>query len=324
MNTRFHSSASRTERALRSHVKLRQLKLLVALDEYRHLGQAAEALNITQPAVSKSLAEVETVFGAQLFTRSVRGTFPTPEGDLVIQLARLILSELDRTVEELAARAQGITSRVCIGAVGPGAHLLLARTVVALKKRSAMTTVVVEEEPLEVLLQQLRVGKIDIVLSRIDPTLVDDDLDVRRLYDEPAVVICGPGHPLTRLQRIEVGTLAKHPWVVPTRSGSMLAKLKEMFVVQGHEPPTDLTVGLSMLSALLLVQERQAVCLLAQSVAEHLERSGLVKILPVPFPLPLVPVGVLHRRTSQPSVALALLLECVTLAAAEMSASRSS
>lgn len=315
MNAHSKSGLSRTERALRSHVKLRQLKLLVTLDDYRHLGRAAEALGITQPAVSKSLAEVEMVFGVQLFTRSVRGTAPTADGELVIQLARLILSELDRTVEELAARAQGITGRVCIGTVGPGAHLLLARTVVLLKKRSAMTTVVVEEEPLEVLLQQLRIGKVDIVLSRIDPAFLDDDIEAVRLYDEPAVVICGPGHPLTQLQHIETGLLAEHPWVVPTRSGSMLSKLKEMFGIQGHEPPADLTVGLSMLSALLLVQERQAVCLLAQSVARHLERSGLVTILPVRFPLPLVPVGMLYRRTPHPSVALSLLLECVRQAA---------
>jgi len=69
------------DRALRSNVKLRHLQLLVALDEFRHLGRAAEFLSLTQPAVSKSLAEIERMFGLDLFIRSTRGTEPTPFGE---------------------------------------------------------------------------------------------------------------------------------------------------------------------------------------------------------------------------------------------------
>lgn len=54
---------SQLDRALRSNLKLRHLQLLVALDQFRHLGRAAEWLSLTQPAVSKSLAEIERMFG---------------------------------------------------------------------------------------------------------------------------------------------------------------------------------------------------------------------------------------------------------------------
>lgn len=315
MNSESTKAARTTDRALRSHLKLRQLKLLVALDECRHLGQVAEALRVTQPAVSKSLAEIEEVFGARLFSRSVRGTHPTPDGELVIRLAHVILSELDHTMDELAARARGVTGRIGIGAAGPTAHLLLARTLHLLKQQSPTTTVLVEEDPLDALLVRLRSGKIEAILTRLEPMQLDPDIEAVRLYDEPAVVICGHAHALARRRRVDWAMLANEPWVVPSRSGSMLPKLKEVFSVLGHAPPSDLTVGLSLLSALLLVQERSGVCLLARSAARHFERSGLVKVLPVSFPLALPPVGVVHRRTRRPSVGLSLLLDCVRRAA---------
>ena len=82
------ASMADIDRVLRSNLKLRHLQLLVALDQFRHLGRAAEFLSVTQPAVSKTLAEIERMFGLQLFDRSTRGTEPTPYGDSVVRFAR--------------------------------------------------------------------------------------------------------------------------------------------------------------------------------------------------------------------------------------------
>ena len=82
------ASLSQSDRVLRSNLRLRHLQLLVALDELRHLGRAADFLALTQPAVSKMLAEVERMYGVALFTRSARGTEPTPAGRLVVRFAR--------------------------------------------------------------------------------------------------------------------------------------------------------------------------------------------------------------------------------------------
>lgn len=78
---------TRIDRVLRSNLKLRHFQLLVALDQFRHLGRAAEFLSVTQPAVSKSLAEIESLFGLALFERSTRGTEPTPAGISVVRFA---------------------------------------------------------------------------------------------------------------------------------------------------------------------------------------------------------------------------------------------
>ncbi|HRM92388.1 MAG TPA: LysR family transcriptional regulator, partial [Alicycliphilus sp.] len=79
------------DRVLRSNLKLRHLQMLVALDQFRHLGRTAEFLSLTQPAVSKTLAEIESMFGLPLFERSTRGTEPTAAGASVVRFARLVL-----------------------------------------------------------------------------------------------------------------------------------------------------------------------------------------------------------------------------------------
>lgn len=98
---------SKIDRVLRSNLKLRHLQLLVALDQFRHLGRAAEFLAVTQPAVSKTLAEVERMLGMALFERSTRGTEPTAAGVSMVRFARSVLAGFERTRDEMAAEASG-------------------------------------------------------------------------------------------------------------------------------------------------------------------------------------------------------------------------
>src|SRR6266568_7013750 len=113
------------DRVLRSNLKLRHLQLLVALDEFRHLGRAAEFLSVTQPAVSKTLAEIERLFDLGLFVRSTRGTEPTPYGDAIVRFARSVLADYERTRDEIASVASGAAGRTRVGAMVVAMPMLL-------------------------------------------------------------------------------------------------------------------------------------------------------------------------------------------------------
>src|SRR5689334_9456390 len=117
------------DRVLRSNLKLRHLQLLIALDEFRNVGRAAEFLSVTQPAVSKVLSEIESMFGLTLFERSTRGTHPTPYGSSVIRFAKSVLAEYERTKDEIAAVASGAAGRTSVGAMVVATPVLLARAV---------------------------------------------------------------------------------------------------------------------------------------------------------------------------------------------------
>ena len=187
---------SKIDRVLRSNLKLRHLQLLVALDQFRHLGRAAEFLAVTQPDVSKTLAEIERMLDMTLFERSTRGTEPTAAGVSMVRFARSVLAGFERTRDEMAAEASGTRGRTSVGAMVVATPVLLARAVEQLKARSAQTTVLVEEGDLTRLLPKLRMGELDLFVGRLEPGYASPDLETEALYDEPMVAVVRPGHAL--------------------------------------------------------------------------------------------------------------------------------
>jgi DNA-binding transcriptional LysR family regulator len=298
----FHSlndmktSESSIDRVLRSNLKLKHLQLLVALDQFRHLGRASEYLSLTQPAVSKTLAEVERLFGVSLFLRSTKGTEPTAYGQSVVRFARSVLSDFDRTRDEIAAVASGAAGRVRVGAMVVAMPVLLAQAIERLKAASPQTTVLVEEGDLTRLLPQLRLGELDIFVGRLEPGYAAPDLETEPLYDEPMSIVCGPDHPLAKRRRLDWAELATRPWVMPPPWAASRVKLHQMFYKHRLNPPVDVIETASFLVTLTCLRERGAIGFWARSVAEHYRDQGLVRVLPVEVPIELPPVGLITLR----------------------------
>jgi len=303
------------DRVLRSNLKLKHLQLLVALDQFRHLGRAAEFLSLTQPAVSKTLAEVERLFGLDLFTRSTRGTEPTAYGQTVVRFARSVLADYDRTRDEIAAVASGAAGRVNVGAMVVAMPVLLARAVALLKERSAQTTVSVEEGDLTRLLPRLRLGEIDLFVGRLEPGYAAPDLETEALYDEPMCVAVSPTHPLAGKRKVGWADLTKLAWVVPPAWASSRIKLNQQFYKAGLNPPVDLVETASFLGTLTFLQRRQAVVFWARSVALHMQGQGLAKVLPITLPIELPPVGLITLRSRGRTPACEQLVACLRVAA---------
>lgn len=300
------------DRVLRSNLKLRHLQLLVALDEFRHLGRAAEFLSVTQPAVSKTLAEIERLFGLSLFERSTRGTEPTPYGRTVVRFARSVLADYDRTREEIAAVARGAAGRARVGAMVVATPVLLAQAVERLKAQSSQTTVLVEEGDLTRLLPRLRLGELDLFVGRLEPGYAAPDLETEALYDEPMALVVRPGHALAAGRRRPAWpALAAAPWVVPPPWASSRVKLEQTFFRHGLQPPADLVESASFLAIQSFVRERGAVGFLARSVARHFVAQGLVQVLDVALPFELPPVGLITVRGRLRTPAADQLMQCL-------------
>lgn len=303
------------DRVLRSNLKLKHLQLLVALDQFRHLGRAAEFLALTQPAVSKTLAEVERLFGLQLFVRSTRGTEPTAYGMTVLRFARSVLADYDRTRDEIAAVASGAAGRVSVGAMVVAMPVLLAQAVARLKQASSLTTVSVEEGDLTRLLPRLRQGELDLFVGRLEPGYASPDLVTEPLYDEPMCVAVAPTHALARRRKPAWADLARLPWVVPPAWASSRIKLNQQFYKAGLNPPVDLVETASFLGTLSFLQQRGAAVFWARSVAQHMQAQGLARVLPLTLPIELPPVGMITLRSRSRTPACEQLMECLRASA---------
>jgi DNA-binding transcriptional LysR family regulator len=306
---------SQIDRVLRSNLKLRHLQLLVALDEFRHIGRAAEFLSVTQPAVSKSLAEIERMYGLSLFERSTRGTEPTPAGAGVVRFARSVLAEYERTRDEIAAVASGAAGRTSVGAMVVATPILLTRAVERLKARSPQSTVLVEEGDLARLLPKLRLGELDLFVGRLEPGYAAPDLDTEALYNEPMTIVAAPGHPLASRPKVSWKDVAAFPCVMPPPWASLRTKLDRTFLRHGVQPPADLIETASFLATLTFIRQRTAVGFLARSVAKHFEREGLLAILPIVVRLDLPPIGIITLRGRRATPPSENLIECLRQAA---------
>lgn len=304
---------SQIDRVLRSNLKLRHLQMLVALDQFRHLGRASEFLSQTQPAVSKSLAEVERMFGLDLFTRSTRGTEPTPFGEAVVRFARSVLSDFARTRDEIDAVASGAAGRVSVGAMVVATPGLVAGAVERLKRHSSLTTVHIEEGDLTRLLPRLRVGELDVIVARLEPGYASPDLATEPLVEEAMRIVVRPDHPLAtarKAKRPPWAELARMPWVMPPPWASSRIKLNQMFYSQQLDPPSDIVESASFLVTLTFLRQRGAAAFVADNVARYLAKEGLAKALPIDVPIELPPVGLLTLRNRRPSPAAEQFMSC--------------
>ena len=306
------------DRVLRSNIKLRHLQLLVALDQFRHLGRTAEFLSVSQPAVSKMLTEVESMFGLALFNRSTRGSEPTAGGEAIIRFARSVLADYERTRDEIAAVESGVAGRARVGAMVVALPVLLARAVEMLKRRSAQATVLVEEGDLTHLLPKLRLGELDLFVGRLEPGYAAPDLVTEPLFNEPMVAVVQPGHALGRKTRPAWADLVALPSVMPPPWASLRVKLEQQFHKHGLQPPTDVIETASFLGLLTFVAQRDAVAFMARSVGRHFEREGLVKVLPLTIGVELPPIGMMTMRGRTLAPAAQQLMACLRAAAPEV------
>jgi DNA-binding transcriptional LysR family regulator len=308
------------DRVLRSNIKLRHLQLLVALDQFRHLGRTAEFMSVSQPAVSKMLTEVESMLDATLFERSTRGTEPTAAGNSLVRFARSVLADYERTRDEIASARSGTAGRTRVGSMVVAMPVLLAEAVAMLKQGAPEATVLVEEGDLTRLLPKLRLGEIDLFVGRLEPGYAAPDLVTEKLFNEPMVAVVDAGHPLSRKARPTWSDLAAMPCVLPPPWASLRVKLEQQFYKHKLQPPTDVIETASFLAISTFVRQRQAVAFVARSVGRHFEQQGLFSVLKLPVPVDLPPVGLITVRGRPPTRITEQLMECLRGVAKDLGA----
>lgn len=283
------------DRVLRSNLKLRHLQLLIALDQFRHLGRTAEFLSVSQPAVSKTLGEIERMFGVFLFERSTKGTEPTPMGQTVIGFARRVIAEYEKTRDALQTAHDGSAGRVSVGAMVVATPVLLTQAMLRFKQAMPAATVLVEEGDLTRLLPRLRMGELELIVGRLEPGYAAPDLRTEPLCQEPMCLICSPQHPLAALQRVSWAQLQTQRWVMPPPWATSRTKLHQLFYKNRLNPPIDCVESASFLVTLSHVQTLRAIGFVARNVGLSLQVQGLAYVLPVAVPMDLPPLGLIQR-----------------------------
>ncbi len=284
---------------LPSRLKTRQLTLLMHLDDRRSILGAAEAANMSQPAASKLLAELEDTLGVALFVRHARGVEPTWYGEVLLRHARNALLELRQAQEEIADLKAGLTGHASLGTVVTSATGLVPMAVAELKARSPRLLINIEMDFSEVLVRQLLEGKFDIVVARIHHPERLADLIFEPFGEEPHAMYARADHPLGRKRGLALKHLVGQSWVLPPRGNVLRDRLTVLFLAERLELPKEVVETASLPVIISLLQMSEMVSALPSDVVRPYCESGVLRELPIRLDLRLGEAGIITRREQE-------------------------
>jgi DNA-binding transcriptional LysR family regulator len=299
-----------TERIGR-RLKLRDLRILMTVVECGTMGKAAECLAISQPVVSKAIADMEHALGVRLLDRSQRGVEPTPYGRALIKRGIAIFDEMRQGLDEIESLSDPTAGEVRIGATDPINAAIVAPVIDRLSRQyPRMTFYVVAGVP-GPLRQEVAARNVDFAISRFARP-ASEEYSEEILFHDALVVATGPNNPLTRRRRkIELADLLNEPWVLDSPNTDFGAMQAGLFRAAGLDPPR-LTVEATsiILRNELLATERFLTVVVSFSLLLP-RKHPVLKALPVKLPDIRQPVGITTLKNRSLSPVAQMFIESV-------------
>ena len=227
------------DRRIMRRLRLRDLDTLMAVADCGSMAKAAAELSISQPAISKSIADMEHTLGIRLFDRNAQGVEPTLYGRALLKWSTVVFDDLRQGMGEIDLLSDPGAGEVRIGASEPMLGGFMPKVIDSLARRYpriSINVVPVSEWTAQV--QALRERTIDAQVGRVPQPLTEDDLHSERLFNERAYIVAAPTHPMSRRRKLELADLVDQQWSLPPTASNVAGKMfAAIFRAQGLEPP---------------------------------------------------------------------------------------
>jgi len=282
------------QRYLQQRLKFRHLRVIDAIVTHESILQAAKALGLSQPALTKNLQEVEEIIGARLFDRHARGADPTPFGLTVAASARRLLSEIGRLEDELEALEGGDGGPVVVGALPVAAAGVLPGALARLKIARPDIEVRVIQGRTEELISLLTLREIDLIIGQLYAMPQDDGLVRTPFYSEPISVLARHDHPIFSQAGEIAEVLCAYSLVLPTVSQRVGREIDGLLAEIGVAPKQPLrSSSAAMIREILYATDSVAV-MPHMMLAGDLLR-GAMRLLPLEISNRERPAGLIRR-----------------------------
>lgn len=294
-------------------IRLRHLAILVRLCETRNLSQVAAELNITQPALSKWLKDLEQDIGLPLFDRHARGIEPTLHALELRAHAREILGKLGRAQDAMTQLARGATGTLAVGVTPNIAPVLLPPGIQRFRERYPKVLLRIAENTLDYLLPLMQEGTFDIVVGRLEQKSLPRNLHYEELYDEPICLVVGITHPLAKKRKVTWQDVQRYPWISPGPATPMRMRLDYELALADQPAPWHQVESSSVLVNLALLADSDLVMPISQGLALHFSKQNMLKVLPLAMRSRGV-TGMVWREAAQSSDHAVYFMESLRLA----------
>lgn len=279
-----------------SSLRMRHLDVLLAVAAEGSMQRAAQRVNLTQPAISKLVREIEAIFGESLFERSKRGVTLTECGRALVIHAEYLRNDVERAREEVSAIGRGTLGSLHIGALPVVESRLLPQALMALRRSAPVLHVRVQEGTSAALISSLRRGEIDCVMGRLDAGATGEDLRTERLMRMPTRIITRSRHPLAGRKRVNLGELASYPWVLPQLGAPIRTVIDSVFAAAGIPAPIPLVESTSIRLNYELVRSSDMIGVMPNDAASMYTAERGLAVLKFDLDDRLPYVGVITRN----------------------------
>lgn len=303
-------------RMIDPRIKLRHLVCFLEVARLKSVGNAADLLHISQPAVSKTIQELEQLLGGSLFDRSKRKLFLTPFGEVFNRYASTSLAALRQGID--VARGTHEATTVRVGALPTVSARILPDAVEAFTATGTGVHTRVITGPNDYLLTLLRTGDVDFVIGRMTEPEAMVGLSFEHLYSERVVMAVRPGHPLLAEQPFELPMIEAYQTLMPTPNSVIRNLVDRMLLAHGITHLRDEIETVSNAFGRAYVRQTDAIWIISEGVVAVDVAEGQLALLPVDTSETTGPVGLTTRTDTISTLAADSLKQAVRDVAARI------
>jgi len=262
-------------------IRMRQLRCFVTVARKGSFVHAADELALTQPAVSRSVRELEQLIGVDLFDRSQRGAKLTHEGEQLLEAAELGLMQISQGVRAAATPDQAV-DRLAIGALPNVCSQILPPIVAALKEAHPRSTIAIQPGTNADLLDGLRRGASDVVIGRLSHNSDMKGLSFEHLFDEPLIFVVDASHPLIGADAsLSLRAAMAYPFLLPPEGTIIRQEVNRFLILEGLSRPSNVIETTSSDFQRAYLRATDCVAVVPKGVVQpEIEKSEL-------YPLPI-------------------------------------
>ncbi|WP_160108156.1 LysR family transcriptional regulator [Pseudomonas izuensis] len=263
-------------------MKIHQLRALLAICESGSILEASRTLHLSQPSLSRGIKELEAELGVSLLVRSNRGITLTQYGEHLVTRARLIVEEVRRAKQEIDTLKGAMDGSVIFGVSPVTPSTRFVDCVARFRQRHPQVRLQIEELRPTKLLEGLREGRLDLILTSHSNTRTLEGFESVKLYQEPGVLAVRKDHPKSKLRALH--DIRKLDWILPDRIED--SPVSTMFADQQLLPPDNLMTCSSLVMYLELAMRTDAVSFWSKrgmalgDLRNHLQVLQLIEPVP--------------------------------------------
>jgi DNA-binding transcriptional LysR family regulator len=296
------------DRRLSRYLTLRDLNVLMTVAKCGSMGKAATELSISQPAISKAIADMEHSLGVRLLDRGTRGVETTIYARALIERGAIAFDELKQAAQHIEFLAHPTSGELRVGSTIAIATGFIAAVVDALSQTYPKIRFQISAGEASAIYRALEERRFDLAIVPMVASTIADRLHADILYDEPLVVVAGAQSPWARRRKVELAELTNAAWALPSPDSLYGAVVAEAFRAHGLDVPdaTVLTAVAPLRNSLVATGRFLSI---VQSSAVHYDYGAAIKVLPIDLSTTRRPIGLITLRNRTLSPVAKLFIE---------------